>query len=201
MILAQECIDKARFFSERARAVEKQDRTQFRYFFETAIVWARSVTLLLQKRYNKTPAFADWYASYQSALKADQLARFFLEQRNFVLKERSVSLRKVTNLELHESIVLSDIVTVKVIRGSWRSKLRHLRQDILVDLKQQMEKVRRRFRWRRPKQEPTAAVITEHMYFIEEPWDKEPAIDLLDRYLERLQLVVDNAVKQFGGPP
>ena len=200
MILAQECLDKARFFSERASAVETQNRTHFRYFFETAIVWARSVTWLLQKQYNRTPAFTDWYASQQSALQADQLARFFLEQRNFVLKQRNVSLRKVTTAELHESFGIEATVTVKVIRGSWRSKLRYLRQDILADLKQQMGKIRRRLRRRRPKREPTAATITEHVYFVEEPWDKEPAIDLLNRYLERLQLLVDNAVKQLGEP-
>jgi len=38
------------------------------------------------------------------------------------------------------------------------------------------------------------------MYFVDEPWDKEPAIDLLDKYLKSLQLIVDNAVKQFAEP-
>lgn len=119
MILAQECLDKARFFSERAGAVETQDRTQFSYFFETAIVWARSVTLMLQKQYHGTPAFTDWYASQQKALQADQLAQFFLKQRNFVLKQRSVSLRKVVTAKLHVSVGIEATVTAKVIRGSW----------------------------------------------------------------------------------
>lgn len=194
MNLAQECLDKARFFSEKARTVETQDRTQFSYFFETAIVWARSVTLLLQKQYNSTPAFKDWYESQQSALGADPLAQFFLKTRNFVLKERSVSLRKVITMKAHVSVAVEATVTAKVIRGSLRSKLRYLRQDTLADLKQRMKKMTRRLRRRKPKREPTTAATTEHIYFVKEPWDKEPAIDLLNRYLERLQLLVNNAV-------
>jgi len=200
MIEAQKCLNKARFFFEKAVAVETQDRTQFSYFFETAIVWARSVTLLLQKQYNSTPTFKDWYESQQNALGADPLAQFFLNQRNFVLKQRSVSVRKVVTVKAHVSVGVEATVTVKVIRGSWRSKLRYLRQDSLADLKQRIGKIRRRLRRRKPKREPTTAVTTEHMYFVEEPWNKEPAIDLLDRYLERLQLLVDNAVKQFVEP-
>ncbi len=197
MNLAQECLGKARFFSERARIVETQDRTQFSYFFETAIVWARSITFLLQKQYNRIPAFKEWYKSQQSELGADPLAQFFLETRNFVLKERNVSLRKVITIKAHVSVGVEVTATAKIIRGSLRSKLRYLRQDTLADLKQRMKKIRRHFRQRKPKREPTKATTTEHMYFVEKPWDKEPAIDLLDRYLERLQQLVDNAFKQF----
>ncbi|MBA7631154.1 hypothetical protein ES703_38681 [subsurface metagenome] len=197
MIEAQKCLNKARFFFEKAVTVETQDRTQFCYFFETAIVWARSVTFLLQKQYNSTPTFKDWYESQQNALQADPLAKFFKDQRNFVLKERSVSVGKVVNVTMHAHIVMEATLTVKVIRGSWRSKIRYLRQDSLRDLKQRIEKIRRRLRRRKPKREPTTAVSTEHMYFVEEPWNKEPAIDLLDRYLERLQLLVDSAAEQF----
>ena len=194
MIEAQKCLDKARFFSDKAVAVETQDRTQFSYFFETAIVWARSVTLLLQKQYHRTPGFTDWYKSQRNVLSADQLAQFFLKERNFVLKEGSVSLRKVITVKMHASVGIEARVTVKVIRGSWRSKLRYLGQDTLADLKQRTEKIRRRLGRRKPKREPSTATTTEHMYFVKEPWDKEPAIDLLDRYLERLQLLVNNAV-------
>lgn len=197
MILAQECLDKARFFSERARTVETENRTHFSHFFSTAIVWARSVTLLLQKQYRRNPGFTDWYESQQNALSADQLAQFFLKERNFVLKERNVSLRKVITVKMHASVGIEARMTVKVIRGSWRSKLRYLGQDTLADLKQRMEKIRRRLGRRKPKREPSTATTTEHMYFVKEPWDKEPAIDLLDRHLERLQFLVDNAVKQF----
>lgn len=202
MILAHECLDKARFFAEKARTFETQDRIQFSYFFETAIVWTRSVTLLLQKQYSNTPAFKDWYKSQQSALGADPLAQFFLKTRNFVLKEGSVSVRKVIFLKAHVSATAEATVTARVIRGSLRSKVRYLGQDTLADLKQRMIKIRRRLRRRKPsrskaKREATTATTTEHIYFVKEPWDKEPAIDLLDRYLERLQLLVDKAVKQF----
>lgn len=200
---AQECLDKARFFAEKARTVETQDRTQFGYYFETAIVWARSITFQLQKQYDRTPGFKDWYESQQSALGADPLAQFFLKTRNFVLKEGTVSLRKVIFLKAHASGTGEATVTARVIRGSLRSKLRYLHQDTVADLKQRIIKIRRRLRRRKPsrgkpKRESTTATTTDHIYFVKEPWDKEPAIDLLDGYLERLQLLVNNTVKQFA---
>jgi len=178
---AQECLDKARFFAEKARTVEKQDRTQFGYYFETAIVWARSVTFQLQKQYNRTPSFKDWYESQQSALEADPLAQFFLKTRNFVLKEGSVSLRKVIFLKAHVSATAEATVTAKVIRGSLRSKLRYLHQDTLAGLKQRITNIRRRLRRRKPsrgkpRRESTTATTTNHIYFAKEPWDKEPGV-------------------------
>lgn len=201
MIEAQEYLNKAHFFSDKAVAVETQDRTQFTYFFETAIVWARSVTFVLQRQYSGTPGFEDWYKGQQSALGSDPLAKFFVNQRNFVLKQRSVSMRKVVTLKAHVVVGVRVTATVTVTRGSWRSKLRYLRQDSLANVKQRIGKIRRRLRrrkLRKPKREPTSDAAADRIYFVEEPWNKEPAIILLNRYLDLLHLLVDNAVKQFG---
>lgn len=200
MIEAQKCLNKGRFFYDKAVAVEMQDRIQFSHFFETAIVWARSVTFLLQKQYNNTLGFKEWYESQQNALGADPLAQFFLNQRNFVLKEKSISVRKVVTMKAHVSIGVHVTATATVIRGSWRSKLRYLRQDFLAYLKQRIGAIRRRLRRKKRKRESTTVANIDHMYFVDAPWDKEPAIDLLDKYLKSLQLIVDNAVKQFAEP-
>lgn len=200
MNLAKDCLDKARFFAENARAAETRDQTQFRLFLETAIVWSRSVTLLLQKQYSKIPGFADWYANQQDELQADPLARFFLHQRNFVLKQKSLPLGKGVNVHPPPVSITVEVPvpTVRVIRGSWRSRLRHLLQDFLTVIRQRMEKIRTRLRHRKRKQEPTKGVITEYFHFTEQPWDTEPAIDLLDRHLEHLQRLVNSATEQFG---
>lgn len=201
MTEAQECLNKAHFFSDKAVAVETQDRTQFIYFLETAIVWARSVTFLLQKQCRSTPGFKDWYEGQQSALGADPLAKFFVNQRNFVLKQRSVSVRKVVTLKAHIAVGVRVTATAKVTRGSWKSKLRYLHQDSLANVEQRIGKIRRRLRRtkpKKPKREPALGAAADRIYFIEEPWNKEPAIVLLNRYLDLLELLVDKAAKQFA---
>lgn len=200
MILARDCLEKARFFAEKARAVEVEDRTQFRYFFETAIVWARSVTLLLQKEYSNTPGFEAWYENQQTELAKDTLAQFFLEQRNFTLKEGPVSLRKIVNIVITANVTVKATVKLKVIRGSWRSRLRHFPEDFLRPVMQKLGMMRKRLKPPRDKPESNQAVATEHLYFAHAPWDKEPALDLFGRYLGRLESLVNSAIKQFGKP-
>ena len=114
-----------------------------------------------------------------------------------------MSLRKVISVTAHASLTFSATVTVKVIRGSWRRKLQYLYQDTLADLKQRMIKIKRYLRRKKPSVrkrtgESTTATPTDHMYFVEKPWDKEPAIDLLDKYLERLQVIVNDAATHFA---
>jgi len=203
MNVAQDCLDKAHFFAERARTAEIQDRQHFRYYFETAIVWARSVTLLLQKQYNKTPGFTDWYRAQQNALKADKLAQFFLKQRNIVLKEQGVPLRRVMILKAAPIVAVATVSgKIRVIRGSSRNKLRYLYQDALSYVNGRLGQIKKRFKKhlsrRKRKKETTTAVTIEHTFFIKEPWDKEPAVDLLDKYLDRMQTLVDTTIQRFG---
>ena len=165
-------------------------------------MWARSVTFLLQKQYSDTPGFKDWYKSQRSTLEADLLAKFFVTQRNFILKQRSVSVGRVVTVKVHVSVGVNVTATAEVVRGSWTGRLRHLHQDSLASVKQRIGRITRRLQRRKrqePKQEPTPDVAVDRLYFVEEQWNKEPAIVLLDRYLDMLQLLVDQAVKQFGG--
>ncbi len=107
------------------------DRDGYRYFLEAAIVAARSVTNLLQKQYHDIEGFDKWYELQQVKLKGDPLARFLLERRNFVLKEGIAEIRKHVHVGIHETIYISESVKIKIARGSLRSRLRHLLQDLL----------------------------------------------------------------------
>lgn len=104
-------------------------------------------------------------------------------------------------MEAHVAVGVRVTANLEVMRGSWKRRLRYLHQDSLANVKQRIGKIRRRLRRRKPKKpkrDSTPATAADHIYFVEEPWNKEPAIVLLNRYLEVLQLLVDNAVKQFG---
>jgi len=196
VILARDCLEKARFFLEKARVAEAKDQTHFRYLFETTIVWARSVTFVLQTQYKRVPGFEDWYAKCQDELGRDALSRFFKEQRNFVLKRKSVELRKVTTVTLHVSVQTS--VTVKTIYSPWRSRLRYFPQDVLAGLRRRVAAFRRWLRSWQYKRQHRRVVTAEHMFFIEEPWTKEPALGLLEKHLQKLEGIVNDAVRQFG---
>ena len=201
MVEAQHCLNKARFFSENAASVETQNRTQFLYFFESAVVWARSVTLLLQKQYVDCPSFAVWYESRRQMLEADPLARFLVVQRNYVLKQGGASVRKVVTATAHVTVGISVTVSAKVIRGSWKSGMRYLRQDSLDGIEQGIRRMKRRLhrtRPAKPKREREAAMTVDRMRFAEQPWNNEPALVLLDKHLDVLQGIVDDVVRRFG---
>ncbi len=197
---AREYIEKARFFVEKARIAETRDEVDFQNFLETAIVWARSVTFVLQTQYKRVPGFEDWYAKWQDQLGKDPLARFFLEQRNFVLKRKGVVLRKVTTVTVTLPILVETLVTAKVISSSWRSRLRYFPQDVLAGLRRRVTAFRRWLRSWQYKRQHTRVVIAERMFFVEEPWANEPALGLLEKHLQHLEILVKNVSKQFGDP-
>lgn len=53
----------------------------------TAVTSGRSVTFVLQKLTGRAAGFALWYANIQAELKADPVARWFVELRNRIEKE------------------------------------------------------------------------------------------------------------------
>ena len=83
----REVLEKAIFFLELARHSARQERKHFERFVEAAIVFGRSVTFHLQKEFAQHPDFSSWYAGQQELLRNDDLCRFFVERRNFILKE------------------------------------------------------------------------------------------------------------------
>lgn len=58
----------------------------FRFNYSAFASAARSITFVLQSVMHEVPGFQEWYAERQAALKADPVARFFVEARNNVLK-------------------------------------------------------------------------------------------------------------------
>ncbi len=200
MNFAQDCLDKARFFSRKARSFESGDRTEFRYFLETAIVWARSVTFLMKKQYDSVPQFLSFYEQQKGELFNDSLSKFFLEQRNYVLKEGPVSLRKVVFASLHAVARVEGSLEIRVIRGSWRSRIRHFLPDIIWTVRQRIAGVKKRLPQRSHKPTPKDVGITERLYFSQAPWDKEPALDVFDRYLDCLQVLIKKVAERFGEP-
>lgn len=67
------------------------------HFMEACIVFARSVTLHLQKEL----AHADWYATRQDAMVIEPLFGFFRDRRNYILKEGRLGVRRTAGVPTH----------------------------------------------------------------------------------------------------
>lgn len=200
MNLAHDRIVQGRFFLRKAEEVGLSDRDGFRYFLEAAIVAARSVTNLLQKQYHSVDGFDKWYELQQSRLKADSLACFLLEKRNFVLKEGIATIRKHIHVEIHETVYASESVKVKIIRGSWKSRLRHIMQDLVYPIREKWAEIKRQRERRRRAQADSQTKITEAFYFAEQEWSSKPATELLKNQFETLESIVNEAATKFGEP-
>jgi len=202
MNIAKDKIAQGRFFLRKAEEIGFSDPDSFRYYIEAAIVSARSVTHLLQKQYNHVKGFAEWYTTVQSGLSSDRLSRFFLEKRNFVLKEGIAEIRKVINLEVHDTIHIMESVKVKITGGTLQSRLRHLREDIVYRFKEKWAEFKKRVRPRRPSSSSTDSPrISEQYYFTDEEWSSTPATELLLGHFKKLETIVEEAIKRFGDPP
>lgn len=204
MGLARNTLERAAFFVDRAEAVGLADRAAFQHFLEAAIVFARSVTFHLQKEYAHEAGFADWYVSMQQRLRADALASFFLEKRNYVLKEGPLKIGKHVDLHLHAAVTLTASVNVKVIRGNpwYRRSPNILFQDLTYPLRNWArscyQEWRRRLQARRQPKTSRDVAIKETFRFAEPPWNTRPATVLLREYLDTLRQLVGEAEKRFG---
>jgi len=198
MNLARDRIAQGRFFLRKAEELGFSDRHAYRYFLEAAIVAARSVTILLQKQYDGINGFDYWYQLQQERLKADPLARFLLEKRNFVLKEGIAEIRKHINVEIHETIHVSVSVKAKIIRGSLKSRLRHLLPDLIYPLKEKLAEIKQERERRSRKRAENQSKITEAYYFTDQEWFSKPATELLKIQFDTLESIVNEASSKFG---
>ena len=131
--IAETTLLKARFFVEQASGTQPHDRVRLTNYLEAAIIFTRSVTLHLQKQFAGIPGFEEWYAKQQHQLRADPLSQFLLAQRNYVLKEGPVSVKRIIQLHLTESVHVSESVSVKVVSGKpwYKRSPRILGEDAL----------------------------------------------------------------------
>ncbi len=204
MGLARSTLERASFFVDQAQAIGLTDRAAFQHFLEAAIVFGRSVTLHLQKEYAHTAGFAGWYAPWQQRLKEYALAGFFLEQRNYVLKEGPLKIGKHVDLHLHATIRLTASVNVKVIRGSpwYRRSMKTLWQDASHPVRNWLFQRRQRRENERQSpplpDAPPQSTIVETLRCAGAPWNERPALQLLREYLGVLAELVDEAEATFG---
>ena len=194
--IAGSTIAKARFFLDCADDAGANERVSFCNHLEAAIVFARSVTFHLQKEFANQPDFANWYVEHQKSLAQNQLARFLLEQRNYLLKEGPIATHRVIQMTVTASVHASDSATVTVIRGApwYRRSLRVLWEDSTYPLRERLHRFREERRQARARklieQNSPPDTTRDHIYFSHDKWKSEPAIELVRWLLSELEVIV-----------
>ena len=193
---------KARFFVEQANRADPNDRAAFTNYLEAAIVFARSVTFHLQKQFATAAGFNEWYAKQQKRLAEDQLSRFLLHQRNYVLKEGPVTIRRIVEVEMTTSNHIAGSFSVRIIRGKpwYRRSPKILFEDAIDPVREWLHEWRQRRAASNAahahRQTPSSAV-RDALYFNDSEWAETPAIELLRRQLDLLEEIVRAAEARF----
>jgi hypothetical protein len=199
-LIARETLAASRLFVAQA-ASAKDDITAFRYNLEAAIVFARSVTLHVQKDLKKRPGFDDWYSAWQERLGKNTLAKYFLEKRNFVLKQGPVGLRQDATVIVHGGFELRAELGVTVIRGQpwYRRTLTVLWDDLTWPMRKWLAKRRAAARTRSSAPSTGGPVVRTslHRGFVDLRSD-EPGLKVFSEYLDLLDELVADAEKRFA---
>ena len=200
---AASTIGKARFFLDCADKASTNERVSLVNHLEAAIVFARSVTFHLQKEFSHQPEFANWYSEHQKSLAQNQLARFLLEQRNYVLKVGPIATHRVVQMAATVSAHASCSATITVKRGApwYRRSLRVLWEDATYPVRvwyhhfrerQRLAKDQKQIERRNP-----VDTTRDDIYFSHSEWKSEPAIELVRRLLSELEVIVRQAEQKF----
>ena len=208
--MARRTLETARFYLSQAETVGLDNRAVFLRHLETAIIYARSVTFHLQTEHDAVPGFKRWWTQQQEALGQDRRAKFFLESRNFVLKEGSLPVRQDTELTVGSGLLVLSGTTVRLVHSArWYKRSpkiiwRDIRHAVLGPLRRWRDRRAEERRIREAKEREareSGATITHELYFRDQEWSATPALTLLSRHLDTLQAIVATAETQFGTPP
>jgi len=200
--IARTTFEKARFFLGQGERIGTSDRWALESYIEATIIFARSVTFHLQKEYSKQEGFGSWYAEQRESMATNPLFVYFRDQRNFILKEGPVGIRKATTVSISATVTISSSLEAKVIRGKpwYRRSINILWQDIKLALLQKLRKWS--YHWRLARQTgqqhaQNRVSAQERLHFDHPDWRDKSAFDLLNSYLDTLQVLVDEAEARF----
>src|SRR5207245_1314319 len=153
---------------------------EFRTNLNAFIPQARSITLVMQKEFSKTPQFEEWYKSKQSEMQKDELLMFFIEQRNKSQKEKSVG--KIGTITRLGTLTTSGSTLIPLIKFEKDGdvKLHEIDKDTIQDML--------------PNAVKTPTTI---LYTFDEKLG-EDAIDLCSTYLQKLKIIVTECYGKFS---
>lgn len=171
---AYDKLDEAKYFLEQMK-INVTDKQVFLYNLSAFLSSSRSITWVLQKEYSENPKFKKWYEEKKKEMEKDKLLRFFIEKRNYVIKESPIEPKGMTFIRVVEQMTVEESITVsqKMPNGS---------QKVLFQTPKSEEKAK-------PKQ-PEAKI--EFRWFFDEYPDKD-IITLCENYYKKLEDILKEA--------
>lgn len=104
---------EAKYFFECMKE-NQSDRDAFKYNLSAFLAAARSVTLIMEKEFDKVPGFKEWYGEEQAEMRSDKAMRLLNAKRVMTIHQQPVRPHAHVNIGISEHILLSDSVSVVV---------------------------------------------------------------------------------------
>lgn len=163
-------------------------------------MFGRSVTFHLQKEFSDRPEFDSWYASWQAAITADAICKFFVQKRNFILKQGRVHFNYT--LSVQDALISTSFahVELKVIRPRpwYRRPVLELWQDAARPVREWKRKrqAQRDRRARAAAERVSRPCVPPVIGFVGFRPD-ESALKVLGEYIDFLDRIVSDAEARF----
>lgn len=97
--------DEAKFFLTKM----KEDNDNFKYYHSAFLCAARSITLFMQKEYDKVSGFKEWYAVKQNIMRDNDVMKILLDKRNMTVHQKTINTLEKTVIHVRETISLSSV--------------------------------------------------------------------------------------------
>ena len=115
MTETREKLLEAKYFL--GRMIENQSaRDAFKYNLSAFLSASRSVTLFMQKEYDKVSGFKEWYAKKQDEMKNDPFMKLLVDKRDLTIHQRQVEFKGKISVVIAETIHMSESVSFKLVR-------------------------------------------------------------------------------------
>lgn len=200
--VARQTLSKARTLLRLTERLDLNEHEEFAVLLESAIVFGRSVTFHLQKEYSSKSGFEEWYKDQQAQLNNISLCRFFLNMRNFILKEGPAKTTRNISVAIYATATIKTSLDAILVSGQpwYRRNPIVLWGDIRVAIRNRWQRYRRvrAMRQMPPTERKETTKITQTWYFDDANRQDRSAPDLVRDYLDTLEAVVIETERKFG---
>lgn len=115
MTYTKEKLLESKYFLE--RMIEKQiDRDAFKYNLSAFLAAARSVTLIMQKEFDKVSGFKNWYTKKQNKMGRDKTMKLLNNKRVMTIHQQPVSPLAQVGVNICERVSISGSLSIVVTR-------------------------------------------------------------------------------------
>lgn len=100
------------------RVIENQaERDAFKYNLSAFLTAFRSVTMIMQKEFDKVSGFADWYQVQQGQMRTDTKMKLLNTKRTMTIHQQPVQPRAHVNVSITEPITIIDSMSAILTRA------------------------------------------------------------------------------------